>query len=105
MFLDSFGQASSKNGWSANAPTLCSPGPRRFLMLRVFNLILLGALAFGLTATLAPSTFAQTNAQAAACDQTYTVQAGDWLSTIAQKLLGDVTAYNAILQATNAANK
>lgn len=74
-------------------------------MLRVFKLILLGALAFGLTATLAPSTFAQTNAQTAACDQTYTVQAGDWLSTIAQKLLGDVNGYTAILQATNDASK
>lgn len=44
-------------------------------------------------------------AQGAVCDQTYTVVSGDWLSNIAQKTLGDSSAYPQIVDATNAANK
>lgn len=44
-------------------------------------------------------------AQTTPCEQTYIVQPGDWLSTIAQKFLGDVKAYDAIVTATNAAAK
>lgn len=40
--------------------------------------------------------------QAVACEQTYAVQAGDWLSRIAQDTYGDTAAYAAIVQATNA---
>ncbi len=36
------------------------------------------------------------------CQEDYTVQAGDWLSKIADKYLGDVMAYHALLAATNA---
>jgi LysM repeat protein len=50
---------------------------------------------------LAPRALAQT----ANCAQTYIVQQGDWLSSIAQKFLGDVKAYDAIQQATNDAAK
>jgi molybdate transport system substrate-binding protein len=35
------------------------------------------------------------------CVETYTVQADDWLSKIAEKFLGDVQAYPAIVTATN----
>ena len=35
------------------------------------------------------------------CDVEYTVQAGDWLSKIAEKYFGDVLAYNQIVSATN----
>lgn len=44
-------------------------------------------------------------AQTAACSETYVVEKGDWLSKIAQRYLGDAKAYNAILEATNAAAK
>jgi 2',3'-cyclic-nucleotide 2'-phosphodiesterase (5'-nucleotidase family) len=42
-------------------------------------------------------------APAGACAEDYTVQAEDWLSKIAERFLGDVQAYPAILEATNAA--
>lgn len=42
-------------------------------------------------------------AQSEMCAQDYVVQADDWLSKIAEKFLGDVLAYNAIADATNAA--
>lgn len=58
-------------------------------------LLILTAIVFALSIT--PNVFAQTNA----CAQTYVVQQGDWLSTIAQKFLGDAQAYDAIFQATN----
>jgi hypothetical protein len=37
------------------------------------------------------------------CQENYVVQADDWLSTIAEKFYGDVTAYPVIFDATNAA--
>jgi LysM repeat protein len=40
---------------------------------------------------------------AGACAQTYTVQAGDWLSRIAERFYGDVQSYQVIFDATNAA--
>ncbi|MCB0156399.1 MAG: LysM peptidoglycan-binding domain-containing protein, partial [Anaerolineae bacterium] len=42
-------------------------------------------------------------AQGASCEDTYTVQADDWLSKIADRFLGEVLAYPAIVDATNAA--
>ncbi len=39
----------------------------------------------------------------AVCEQVYTVQGDDWLSKIADKFLGDVLAYQAIVEATNSA--
>ena len=41
-------------------------------------------------------------AQAPTCELEYTIQAGDWLSKIADKYFGDVLAYPAIVEATNA---
>ena len=35
------------------------------------------------------------------CDVEYTVQAGDWLSKIAEKYFGDTLAYDQIVSATN----
>jgi len=36
------------------------------------------------------------------CDLVYTVQAGDWLSKIAEKYLGDVLAYDQLVELANA---
>lgn len=52
-----------------------------------------------------PSIVPTVSAQTATCSQTYVVQAGDWLSTIAQKFLGDAKTYTAIVEATNQAAK
>jgi rhamnose transport system substrate-binding protein len=41
--------------------------------------------------------------QAVACEEDYSVQADDWLSKLADKFYGDVLAYPAIFEATNAA--
>ncbi len=41
--------------------------------------------------------------QVSTCTEDYTVQSGDWLSTIAQKYFGEVLAYTAIVNATNTA--
>src|SRR5262245_17988001 len=55
-----------------------------------------------LLAALAPlPVLAAPPAQAPACAQEYTVQADDWVSKIADKLLGNVLAYPAIVEATN----
>ncbi len=56
-----------------------------------------------LLATLGPSgTLAAPPSQAPPCAEEYVVQADDWLSKIADKLLGDMLAYPAIVAATNA---
>ncbi len=41
--------------------------------------------------------------EAAACEEDYSVQADDWLSKLADKFYGDVLAFPAIFEATNAA--
>lgn len=68
--------------------------PSKFIVFCAFVALLL-------TLTVTPAAFAQ----GAACDQRYIVQKGDWLSTIAQKFLGDAKAYPTILKATNDAAK
>jgi molybdate transport system substrate-binding protein len=55
------------------------------------------ALLIPLAAWAAPPT------QTTGCAETYTVQADDWLSKIADKFLGDAPAYPAIAAATNEA--
>jgi len=42
-------------------------------------------------------------AQGASCEETYTVQADDWLSKLADRFFGTYLAYPAIVDATNAA--
>lgn len=69
-------------------------------MSRLKIFLLLSVLTAALFAPMA-----QASAQNAQCEQTYVVQAGDWLSTIAQKFLGDAKAYDAIVTATNEAAK
>lgn len=49
------------------------------------------------------ATFAAPVQQGVACDEDYSVQADDWLSKLADKFYGDVLAYPAIFDATNAA--
>jgi nucleoid-associated protein YgaU len=69
-------------------------------MSRTIKHVLLGALiALVLVTPFAPAIHAQTTE----CQQTYTVSAGDWLSTIAEKYLGSIEAYTAIFEATNQA--
>jgi hypothetical protein len=66
------------------------------------NLKSMVGLFLGLTLFTVPLVaFAQTDAPT--CDQDYTVQAGDSLTSIALELLGDGSAYPAIVDATNAA--
>ena len=48
----------------------------------------------------APAAFAQGGV---ACEEDYSVQADDWLSKLADKFYGDVLAYPALFEATNAA--
>ena len=74
------------------------------------NVIILSMLA--LLAALPAAVLAQEGQQedmagemmmaAVSCQQDYTVQADDWLSKIADKFYGDVLAFPAIAQATNA---
>lgn len=66
---------------------------------------LVAMMVFGLVLAGAPAIQAHGNAQGAVCAETYTVAAGDLLSTIAQKFLGDLKAYTQIVDATNAAAK
>jgi len=46
--------------------------------------------------------FAAPSPQEMACEQTYSVQADDWLSKLADKFYGDIQTYPAIVSATNA---
>lgn len=70
---------------------------KKFLFLTV----LLGLVL----SSLAPAAIAAPPLQGAvACDQEVIVQADDWLSKIAEKVYGDVLAYPAIAEATNAKN-
>jgi uncharacterized lipoprotein YbaY len=62
-------------------------------------------LVLALTFAAVPFAQAQNNAQTAPCVETYSVVAGDTLSKIAEKFLGDLKAYQQIADATNNANK
>ncbi len=67
--------------------------------------ILYGLLVSAVLALLIPLTaWAAPTVQTSACTETYTVQADDWLSKIADKFLGDTLAYPAIAAATNEAH-
>ena len=68
---------------------------------KIFSVLMIALLLVG-----GISTAGVTPAQAqdgADCADTYTVQADDWLSKIADRFLGNVLAYPAIVDATNAA--
>jgi rhamnose transport system substrate-binding protein len=56
-----------------------------------------------LVALLIPTATVALAQDAVACDEDYSVQADDWLSKLADKFYGDVLAYPAIFEATNAA--
>jgi simple sugar transport system substrate-binding protein len=73
----------------------------RGVVKKIGNAFLILMFVFGLgpwTASAAPSR------QAVTCDQDVVVQADDWLSNIANKFYGDVTAFPAIMEATNQMN-
>ncbi len=59
-------------------------------------------VALALVSLLSTSAVIPVHAQAE-CADTYTVQADDWLSKIADRFLGNILAYPAIVDATNAA--
>ena len=70
-------------------------------MQKTVKFLLSTMLLVALTITLVPGhALAQ---DGAACEQDVVVQADDWLSKIAEKAYGDVLAYPAIVEATNAA--
>jgi hypothetical protein len=60
-------------------------------------------MILSLPLSLASLALAAQQAPPGACVEDYTVQAGDWISTIAEKYYGDVLAYTAIVNATNIA--
>ncbi|MBE7555517.1 MAG: LysM peptidoglycan-binding domain-containing protein [Anaerolineales bacterium] len=73
--------------------------------IKVFGLSMLILLAASPAAVLAQdeeSMAGEAMMAAVSCQQDYTVQSDDWLSKIAEKFYGDVLAYPAIAQATNA---
>ena len=61
----------------------------------------LSALLAGLVTLQPANTLAMPSGQTITCIDTYTVQANDWLSKIADKFLGDIEAYTVIVAATN----
>ena len=68
-------------------------------MKRLINIVsIISVLA--LILTLAPT--AALAQEEVTCDSDVVVQADDWLSKIADKFLGDVLAFPAIVEATNA---
>jgi ABC-type transport system substrate-binding protein len=70
------------------------------MVKRLFTFMMLALLMVSILVTSAP---AIGFAQESDCADTYTVQADDWLSKIADRFLGNVLAYPAIVDATNAA--
>jgi peptide/nickel transport system substrate-binding protein len=68
-------------------------------MKKYFSILTIALVIIGLLST---STVLPVHAQAD-CSDTYTVQADDWLSKVADRFLGNVLAYPAIVDATNAA--
>ena len=64
------------------------------------SFIMAGLLFWGGRVT---GTLAAPPVQAITCAEDYTVQAGDWLSTIAEKYYGDPLAYPVLVEATNLA--
>ena len=60
-----------------------------------------GLLAVLLSVSLSTLAIAAPVAQPLTCAETYIVQANDWLSKIADKFLGDIEAYPALVAATN----
>jgi hypothetical protein len=73
-------------------------------MFKPFKKVAASLLSLTLLVTAATSAFAAPVNQAMmACEQNYVVQADDWLSKLADKYFGDVLAYPAIVEATNAA--
>ncbi len=68
------------------------------IRFRWWSWLLIAVLVAGSMPVLA---MAAPPGQSASCAEEYTVQADDWLSKLAEKYLGDVTAYQAIVDATN----
>jgi hypothetical protein len=72
-------------------------------MHRVLTKIIATGVILILFGSLVALALAAPALQTATCQEEYTVQAGDWISTIAEKYYGDVLAYTVIVNATNAA--
>ncbi len=71
-------------------------------MLKNFSKVLMIVVLLALLVPAATVALAQ---EPVACEQDYSVQADDWLSKLADKFYGDVLAYPAIFDATNAIAK
>ena len=72
-------------------------------MLSTFKTVASSLLSLTLLVTAATSAFAAPVQQMMVCETDYVVQADDWLSKLADKYFGDILAYPAIVEATNAA--
>jgi tungstate transport system substrate-binding protein len=84
-----------------NKPLQNSKEDYNFMKLRKFFFLMISLVL--LTAIVQPLALAAPLSQnAVACEQEVVVQADDWLSKIADKVYGDVFAYPAIADATNA---
>ena len=72
-------------------------------MLRQTTKFVAIMLVLALLVPVATAVLAAPEYQATTCEEDYNVQADDWLSKLADKFYGDVLAYPAIFEATNAA--
>jgi glucose/mannose transport system substrate-binding protein len=75
---------------------LQTKGGQKMKRIKILSLI----FALAVLLALVPAASAAP-ARAVACDQTYSVTAGDWLSKLSDKFLGSNTAYWAIMAQTN----
>jgi basic membrane protein A len=72
-------------------------------MLRQTTKLVVIMLVLALLIPAATAALAAPHHQAVACEEDYNIQADDWLSKLADKFYGDILAYPAIFEATNAA--
>jgi hypothetical protein len=72
-------------------------------MHRLLTQIIVIGMILVLSGSLVALALAAPLLQTVTCQADYTVQAGDWISTIAEKYFGDALAYTVIVNATNTA--
>lgn len=72
-------------------------------MLRKLTRLMPILIILALVVPTATAAFAAPPLQGVACEEDYSVQADDWLSKLSDKFYGDILAYPAIFEATNAA--
>ncbi len=72
-------------------------------MFKASRKVVSAVVALMLLAVAAASVYAAPVRQMTVCERDHTVQADDWLSKLSDKYYGDILAYPAIVEATNAA--